>query len=628
MSKASDNIQYEHAIVSQAAIGIAALDVDGRWLTVNPYLCQLLGYTTAELLRTTIKEITHPDDTLKVIQITQSTASRSIGLRVFDKNGAMLWLKLTISLATTATSPPYWVLIIENTQSRNVNKSPDDLAGGQAKPTFANMHRYSAEITGLQKSIFDALPASIAVIDEVGNIISSNQQWYLFGVEHGLDQAQWGIGSNYFSACKTATEKEAQDALLVASGIRQVLKRNLKHFSYEYCCEILGSQLWYQMVAVPYPTSDNGGAIIMHFDVTESHITQLKLDAKEREFRALAEHSPDIIARFDANFRYLYANPAIEKVTGLAVDSFLHKTNLETGLPPSFASSYEQALKQVIVTGQEYVAELQFKNGPEPHFLHTRLVPEFDRASGQVSHVLAVSRDITDLKVAENKLRESRALMRSLAARSEEAREQERKRIAGEVHDELGQLLTALRMEVSLFSMEFGSLHPKLGAKTEDIKKLIDRTISVIRHIATTLRPAVLDAGINSALEWLAAEFSSRYNISCHLDIEENIQINEKQATVIFRICQESLTNVARHASASKVKILLASHSGQYELTIHDNGHGFKAHTPRKLDKYGLIGIQERAIMLGGVATIDSQPGKGTIVFLNIPINMHDVPND
>jgi PAS domain S-box-containing protein len=237
---------------------------------------------------------------------------------------------------------------------------------------------------------------------------------------------------------------------------------------------------------------------------------------------------------------------------------------------------------------------------------------------GQVSGVLGAYSDITSLRNTELQLYEANRQLRDLTVRREEAREQERKRIAQDLHDDLGQMLTGLRMEVGLLRIQYGEQRPELLAPLQKLREQIDATIQVVRDVAAQLRPAVLDMGVASALEWQVAEFTKRSGIDCRLLLDEPaIALSAEQATTIFRIVQESFTNIMRHARATRVEVRLRHLSDHCLLEIEDNGDGFDAAGLQRRT-FGLMGMRERALVLGGELDIDSAPGRGTKVSVHI----------
>jgi len=224
-------------------------------------------------------------------------------------------------------------------------------------------------------------------------------------------------------------------------------------------------------------------------------------------------------------------------------------------------------------------------------------------------------------KANEEKLILSQNMMRELSAHLENVREEERKRISREIHDELGQILTALRMDVSLARLSFGESNPQLMERLQSMTHLVDRTINIARHITSSLRPGALDLGIVAALEWLVEDFIGYTNIPCELVMDNgNIILSEFAATAVFRIIQESLTNIARHAAATQVEIIVTRTESQLCFEVRDNGKGFDLHSVASQKSFGLIGIRERVSILEGDLAIDSELGRGTCVRVQVPV--------
>lgn len=233
-----------------------------------------------------------------------------------------------------------------------------------------------------------------------------------------------------------------------------------------------------------------------------------------------------------------------------------------------------------------------------------------ERTTELEAAIAELARQIDEREQAE-------AAVRELAVHHEAVREEERKRIAREIHDELGSLLTALKMEISLARMNAGQ-DAELRERLAQMRDLADKTIRMVRHVATQLRPAALNLGIVPALEWLAQEFSQRTGIVCSLTTGGEIEMDDGHTTAIFRIVQESLTNVARHAEASRVEVSLLRQADEIMLCIADDGRGFDP-ASRRDDSFGLLGIRERAQALGAGADIVSSPGAGCTVSIRMP---------
>ncbi len=227
--------------------------------------------------------------------------------------------------------------------------------------------------------------------------------------------------------------------------------------------------------------------------------------------------------------------------------------------------------------------------------------------------------DINVRKQAELDLEESRIQLRGLLAQRDEAREEERKRIALEVHDELGQILTGLKLYVSNLERLCIAEASPFCEHVQDIVALADQAVSVGHNIAAALRPVEAGMGIAPALVLQARRFSTVTGIQCECTFAESeIQLNERCATAIYRIVQESLTNVAKHAQAGRVDIGLRREGDEYVLKVRDNGSGFDPGV-KKQNSFGLAGIRERVLMLGGTVNIDSRTGSGTEIVVRIP---------
>ena len=243
-------------------------------------------------------------------------------------------------------------------------------------------------------------------------------------------------------------------------------------------------------------------------------------------------------------------------------------------------------------------------------------------AIGQV----VVFRDISERRDREEELNRSRDQLRLLAAHLQGIREEERTRIAREVHDQLGQMLTGLRMDVAWIEKRVETLkepavRAPLDAKLASMFALLDQMVKTVRRISAELRPGVLDdLGLVPALEWQAREWQERTGIQCAVSSElAAVQIASEPGTALFRIFQESLTNVARHAKATQVKTRLLAEPGAIVLEIHDNGRGVTADEVRHSKSFGLLGMRERAKILGGEFRIVGELGHGTTVTVRFP---------
>lgn len=343
-----------------------------------------------------------------------------------------------------------------------------------------------------------------------------------------------------------------------------------------------------------------------------------QLRRREQEFRAMVERSPDVIIRYDTQCRRIYANPALYDLLGVHKDNVLGKRP-EDFTPLVNARAYIEMVKQAVETGREVQCEPTFHDVKGSlRWGHTRFVPEFSADGGVVS-VLAITRDITEFKRTMLELEGLRTQLRGLIESREAVREEERKHIAREVHDELGQILTGVQLHLSHLADQYAVEMPAVSAALQQPMVLVDQTVDAVRNIAQSLRPAALDMGIVTALEWQAENFGKLTGIRCRFYAEDREKwAEEKISITLFRIVQEALTNVARHAQATEVDITLGCDGAGCSLTVRDNGVGFEPGT-KKTESFGLIGIRERVLMLGGYVSIVSGSGRGTEITVHIP---------
>lgn len=343
----------------------------------------------------------------------------------------------------------------------------------------------------------------------------------------------------------------------------------------------------------------------------------------EENFRAVLESAPEAMVIVNRRHEIVLVNSRAETVFGYRRDELLGLA-IEMLVPDGFRAGHARYVDGYLATpamrpmgkgrglhgrgrdGREFPAEIS-------------LSPV---GSGDEMLVICAVRDITERVRIEQELRDSGRQLRELAAHHDMVREQERKRIAGEIHDELGSLLTALKMDLSLLQMKGGG-GDGIGERLAAMRDLADQMIQVVRHVATQLRPTALNLGIVPALEWLVDDFSRRTGIACSFESCSEIAMDDTQATAVFRVVQESLTNVARHARADAVDIALRRDGGSLTLTVRDDGVGFDVAADRG-GSFGLLGIRERARLLGGSLRIDSVPGQGTSIAITISLSMEE----
>ncbi len=282
--------------------------------------------------------------------------------------------------------------------------------------------------------------------------------------------------------------------------------------------------------------------------------------------------------------------------------------------------AYVDQAWRACLSGEPYDIQHRIVVAGQVKWVRERAELEF-AADGTLLLGAGTTQDITELKRHEDELLRSRQSLRELAAHHEKIREEERTRIAREIHDELGQYLTALRMDIAMLNIRFAQDRPDMAEFIAGMKQTVDTTIGVVRDIAAALRPGALDMGLVSAAEWLLTGCQERTGIHCHLEApDENLGLDDERATAAFRILQESLTNIICYAQASEVEVQLRLEDDTLVMLVRDDGIGFDPSEVRNHKTFGLMGIRERALMFEGESRIDSEPGGGTTLRIRIPL--------
>lgn len=359
-------------------------------------------------------------------------------------------------------------------------------------------------------------------------------------------------------------------------------------------------------------------------DITRRKDAEEALRASEERFQEIVNFMPVGLFIKDARSRISLMNLECERLWGVRFFE-IEGTDGRHVFTPGEMTRFLETDKRAFENGEIIEVEEACRNVStnELHTIRKFKKPVFDEF-GNPRYLIGISVDVTERKRAEELLRRSKERLRQLAVYQTRLKEEERKRIARDIHDDLGQNLMALRIEVASLVQRTTDAHPRLNQRARSVMDNVDSTIRSVRHIINDLRPAVLDLGLAAALEWQVDEFVKRSPLSCTLEIgvhESELKLDDARATALFRVCQEALTNISRHASASAVRIGLTRRHDSLELSISDNGiGGLPLQERRKGQSFGLLGMRERLVTLGGKLHIESVPGQGTTLVARIPL--------
>ena len=328
----------------------------------------------------------------------------------------------------------------------------------------------------------------------------------------------------------------------------------------------------------------------------------------------MLRNTPAVVYIKDRDGRYTFVNSRYEQLFHVRNEEIRGKTDREI-FPEEVADQFRANDRKVLEERNPCQVE---ESVPQRDGLHVYLSTKFPLADqeGSVAAVCGISIDITEIKRAQGQMKR---LSDSILA----GQEKERAAVSRELHDELGQVLTALRLDTAWLRERLKGSDPEASGRAAAACDLIGKAIDDVRGMATRLRPGALDdLGLVDALDWYVNEFEKRSKVSCvfrHYDVPK---VGDRIATAAYRIAQEALTNVARHSSASSVDISIRAEGGVLTLSVEDDGRGFDLRALEESRGLGVVGMRERAELAGGTLTIRSRPGRGTQVRLTAPLDL------
>ena len=518
------------------------------------------------------------------------------------------------------------------------NPSADDVSGLQDE-YLQLQSRFAAQAAELQqvrqeirdyKAMLDHLPVLIGYWDQhLINRFANAAYIHWFGLHpgdiYGRHLAEV-LGADLFAKNRPHVERALRGE--VQRFEREVVNpktRTKRHSQAEY---------------IPYTEDGTArGFFVLVTDITALRDAELALLQRkkllfesERRYRAVVTDQTELISRLRGDGTYLFANEVFCKFFDVALEQLIG-SQWTPLVHPEDAERVRTELSQLSSTNPVVMIENRVRSGSgQLHWMQFSNRGFFN-TDGRLREIQSVGRDITQRKHAETELLKLNAALtasgralREMAAHNEARIETEKKRISREVHDELGQLLTALRMDTLYLQMRYCALDPGLNEKVDSMKRLVDQAMQGVRNVAANLRPVALDIGLIDAVRWLCSEFSKKTGVPCHLDATRaSLQPDEQKAIVLFRIVQESLTNITRYAAPTQVQVCMECVDQTLIVSVTDNGIGFDLSTPTAGKSFGLLGMQERALVLGGKVTIRSHPGTGTCVSVSIPIHASDM---
>ena len=361
-------------------------------------------------------------------------------------------------------------------------------------------------------------------------------------------------------------------------------------------------------------------------DVTERRRALAALQESEARLQGIAANVPGLVFRLErapvtGQIDFAYISEGSESLVGYAPAVLSQRdTGLRSLVHPDDKASYHRTQDLALDTDSDWSwqGRILTRQGEQRWAEIKAVTRRLDDGAFVWDGIVW---DISESKRIELELAASREQLRELSAHLESVREEEKARIAREVHDELGQMLTVLKLETSMCELAYAQLDSGLQERLNSMKRLIAQLFQLVRDVATALRPPILDAGIASAIEWQARRFEARTQIPCLVQVPDNLPaLSDAKAIGLFRILQEALTNVMRHAQAHTVELSLALEGNELCMSISDDGQGFVLDSGRPTS-FGLVGMRERVLIMGGSLVLHSEQGEGTTLSVRVPLD-------
>ena len=601
------------ALIEKNTDGIALTNENGIFIYASPSTYRILGYEPSEIIGKTAVDRIHPDDWWALNESGYALAGRhgsstTVQYRVRHKKGDWLWVE------TTLTN------MLEDPEVRALVVNFSDIT--QRKLIEDGLRRSEEQY----RSLVAALDEGIILLDQNAAMVAANSSAErILGLSEEQIRARNLFEFNGMTVHEDGSPFEVEEypaAVTLRTGkpLLNVVMGVQKPDGQLAWISVNTQPLIRKGESLPY-------AVVASFtDIAERLHAQAELQRSEEHYRLLFEHSFAGIARMTASGVLVECNDALALMFGCSSREELLESdgsNFYLDLAER-QRLFDELLKCGSLRNQE--VKMKRLDGSTVWALVNASVLQTENDSGEPM-LEGVILDITERKLTEQKLEQLYEQSRALSARLETVREEERTHIAREIHDNLGQMMTGLKLDFSWLEKRMNrvkdeKLHNEMKSKFGEIAKLLEDAIQTVRNIASDLRPGVLDTlGLRAAVDWQVREFKLKTEIKCSLKLcQEPKDLPQEHATALFRILQEILTNITRHANATLVKIEMTKTSEEIRLVVSDDGVGISEEQIRNPKSLGLLGMRERAMIYGGSVTVTGQPGGGTTVKVRMPI--------
>ncbi len=587
-------------LVEGMAEGLAVDSVDGILAYVNPRLAEMLGYSPAEMVGKRLTEIVAGESldlAEKEIEKRREGIAGRFEMSFVSKTGKKVPVIASgRSLYAEGRVIGSLGLFVDITERKEGEKD-----------ILESEDRY--------RSLFEGIGDSVLVYNPDGRLVDCNQAALK---QYGYSRPEFLqlkladiVDDDFLESANDNDEKIWAGGVVIVESVHR--RRDGKLFP----VEVHARKIVYQ-----------GEPAILGVvrDISERKRAEESIRQSEEKWRLLVQTIPDYVALYDSQGRYEFINHYAEgfsekDVVGKYFEDFISPDSRKI-----FREAFEKARQKGITQYIEYTGA---GDRGDMKYYDSYIVPVIER--GKSEHLLALARDITERKRSEEALKVARNRLERLSHRLLETQETERRNIARELHDEIGQILTAMKIDLQV--VRRNQLPGKLAERLDESIKMLNTCLQRVRDLSLDLRPAVLDdLGLEAALSWQLERFRQRAGFDGHLTTRDiPNRLKPELEIACFRIAQEAMTNITKHAKAKSVKIDVDIRGGELILSIKDDGIGFDAGRAladaARGKSFGVLGMQERVALLGGQLEINSANGKGTVVAVRLPLRPL-VPND
>lgn len=594
------------ALFEASPVSIAVTRLrDSRIVDVNPAWLEATGFTREEVIGRTPLELNvwvHPDDRRRL-------------LAMLHKEGRVLNLEVPMRCKSGAV-----VVMLLSAEQIGVAGEPHMLSLAQDITERKRAEELVRKRDEFSQAIFNSVSSHIAVVDRDGVILAVNEPWRRFAIENGVEPGRPArrteVGVNYLEICRESRGEASEGAMAAHDGIRSVLDGTLPCFTLEYPCHSPGEQRWFIMSVTRLGAGEHG-AVISHTDISSRRQAEEALRESEERYRSLIATSMDAVLLTAPDGRVLAANEAACRMFQCSEEELkaMGRRGVVNGSDRRLAAALEERAR----TGR-FRGELNFfrKDGTNfPGEISTAL---FLNRFGELRTSMVI-RDITLRKRAEEALRYSREQLQALARRLVDVQETSHRELARELHDRVGQNLTALSLNLNMLpGLVPQEMIPIIASWLDDSLKLVTETTDRVRDLMAELRPPGLDDfGLVAALRWYGQEFGRRTGLAVAIHCPAPFpRLSRELEISLFRIAQEALTNAGKHAHARNVAIIAEATPAKLALKITDDGIGFDPAEADRSSGWGFLIMRERALAMGWELHIESGSGRGTTLRLEV----------